>query len=398
MSVSNILFPATFRGISFIYTSGDVTGGRKTVIHEYPNKDTRFVEDMGLNQRTFSIQGLIRGSEALYLIEKELLENALDTPGIGILTLPYLGLIKCVCTGWNYNENLSSSGVAVYDMNFVESNEDVFPFPISNNTAIIANLLIQFYLLAAEDLNNSYKITFSKNTVAPAQKLNTLSDDLDHISQNTLALNTPNTNFRETLKNFRSNVYKITNQDGDIGTNTTDLIQKFDSLSLDGQTRFSASIKFFTFGDDESSSQGTTTEALENNKNQKLINGTINALSFVNLCDSAKDIEYGNEDDLNNTANIIDDAYDYLFSSDKLELSTEMIDAIDNMRNEIRIFFEQERLVVNKVLEVETATIPATVLAFQYYGDTSTYEEILSLNQIFNPAKISNTIKIVEEA
>jgi prophage DNA circulation protein len=66
------------------------------------------------------------------------------------------------------------------------------------------------------------------------------------------------------------------------------------------------------------------------------------------------------------------------------------------MRNEVRIFFEQERLIVNKILEVETNTIPATVLAFQYYGDTSTYDEILSLNQIFNPAKVSGTVKIVE--
>jgi prophage DNA circulation protein len=388
--------PATFRGISFLYISGDVNAGRKTVIHEYPNKDTRFVEDMGLNQRTFSIRGIITGDQPLYTVKNALLKNALDEPGIGILTHPTLGIIKCVCVGYTFTEDDTAIGITSYTMNFVESNEDKFPFPISDNTAIIANLLIQFYELAATDLNQQYSVIFPKNESFSANKLNTLADSLDKISKNTQALNTPNTDFRETLKNFRNNVHKISALDGEIGTNTSDLIQKFDSLSLDGSTRFIASSKFFRFGEDESLTQGTTAEVEERNRNQKLINGTINALSFINLCDSAKDIEYSNEDELNNAANIIDDAYDYLFNTDTLELTNEIIDSIDKMRNEVRIFFEQERLIVNKILEVETNTIPATVLAFQYYGDTSTYDEILSLNQIFNPAKVSGTVKIVE--
>ena len=61
MTILENLNVASFRGARFLIKSHSTSGGRKTVNHEYPNSDRRFVEDLGELQETFSIQGIIHG-------------------------------------------------------------------------------------------------------------------------------------------------------------------------------------------------------------------------------------------------------------------------------------------------------------------------------------------------
>ena len=52
MSLTNSeLFPCSFRGIPFLIERHTTKSGRKTVTHEFPNSDNRFVEDLGLQSR-----------------------------------------------------------------------------------------------------------------------------------------------------------------------------------------------------------------------------------------------------------------------------------------------------------------------------------------------------------
>lgn len=388
------LYPASFKGASFIFIGADINAGRKTVAHEYPNKDFRYVEDLGKNLRTFSIRAIIQGF--FYETNKKTLEDALNDEGIGILVHPFLGNINCVCTGYTVSEDLTSTGIANYTLNFLEAKTSRFPDASTDNISKIADLYRKLYDFIKDDLNGQYIAQFARNIYFSAQKLRDLTDTLNLIANTTKSLNTSSTEFRAQSNSFHRDAFKIASPNGDIGGNLSDFVSSFDSLSSDGQTRFDASSRLFGFGADDEFIDLPTTQIRQRNSNQKFINGSINALAFANQIDSAKDIDYATEDDLNDTAQILDENYDFLLNSESDNFSNQLLSDINELRNQMRIFFEQKRLVINKIVEITTKPIPATVLTYQYYGNVDDYEQILSLNNIFNPAVVDNGLKILE--
>ena len=394
MPLFDRLYPASFKGARFDFIEHTMNAGRKTVTHEFPNKDYRYIEDLGAMLPTFSINGIIK--DPFYEDKKATFEDALNDPGPGVLIHPFLGNLNCVSLNYTVNESLKNLGRAEYNINFAVAGESIYPTGSIDNTSKISALYYDVYDSSGDDLNNQYSTDYIRNITLAAEKLIDLASLLIGISSSIGAINTSNTDFKRQVDIFTKNSFKISSGNGDIGGNISDLLSKFDSLSLDGQTRFDANSRLLGFGQNDEFRNIRTAEIVQRNNNLKLINGTINALAFNNMIDSSKNISYRDEDQLNEVVDAIDKKYDFLLNNSTLKLSNTMLDNIYELRTQSRKFFEQQRLLVNKIIEIETNTIPMTVLAYQYYGSTDNYDELLSVNSIFNPARVSGTIKILE--
>ena len=59
------LKPASYRGVQFGVLSGSLRFGRRNAIHEYPFRDTPWVEDMGRAARRFTIVGFLVGDDVI---------------------------------------------------------------------------------------------------------------------------------------------------------------------------------------------------------------------------------------------------------------------------------------------------------------------------------------------
>ena len=80
MSILNQTQAASFKGAKFLLKDDRTEGGRKTVTHEYPNRDTREVEDLGKLQKRFSITGIIHdGKDGGYFSRRDALISALES-------------------------------------------------------------------------------------------------------------------------------------------------------------------------------------------------------------------------------------------------------------------------------------------------------------------------------
>lgn len=113
------LRPASFRGVLFFVETEEVSGGRKTVTHEYPLKDEAFVEDMGRKTRGFSLDGFVIGAN--YMSARDALIAALETEGPGALVLHYGGERKVACGAYRYRETADDGGMARFSMEFIET-------------------------------------------------------------------------------------------------------------------------------------------------------------------------------------------------------------------------------------------------------------------------------------
>lgn len=125
MSWRDRFLPASFRGIGFSIETADTSGGRRSVTHEYPNRDRPFVEDLGRRAREFQVEGFIVGED--YDRQRDALVEACEEEGPGTLVHPYRGTLQVVCTGITTREQVSEQRVVRVSMQFIEAGQARFP-------------------------------------------------------------------------------------------------------------------------------------------------------------------------------------------------------------------------------------------------------------------------------
>ena len=119
------LRPASFRGVPFNVTGGDISAGRRNEVHEYPKRDKPWVEDNGRATREISVSAVLVGAD--YIQQSKNLLAALETPGTGTLIHPWLGTLTVALREKGRISFDSALGKAVVELQFVEAGELDFP-------------------------------------------------------------------------------------------------------------------------------------------------------------------------------------------------------------------------------------------------------------------------------
>ncbi|MBK5146002.1 DNA circularization protein [Budviciaceae bacterium BWR-B9] len=129
---SEHLHPASFRGVPFAVQSGESVFGRRQAVHEYPFRDTVWVEDLGRSTRRITIRGFIVQSSQLYLshdviTQRDSLVAACEEKGPGTLVHPTLGEIEVSIPDNGLRITEGEAGrVFEFTLTFIESGLRVF--------------------------------------------------------------------------------------------------------------------------------------------------------------------------------------------------------------------------------------------------------------------------------
>lgn len=126
MSVlSEQLQPASFRGVPFEVEASGITVGRRTVVHEYPQRDRPYVEDMGRATRNITLQCFVVGSD--YLEQAQALMHELEEPGPGTLIHPWLGEMEVTISSVSELQFDQGLGVASVTITATEAGDLELP-------------------------------------------------------------------------------------------------------------------------------------------------------------------------------------------------------------------------------------------------------------------------------
>ncbi|MCO4171775.1 DNA circularization N-terminal domain-containing protein [Aeromonas veronii] len=137
MSRTDRLQPASFRGVAFKVDSDDLQVGRRTVLHEYPGRDTPSVEDMGRETREYAISAYLIGPD--FIAERDRLIEALEQAGPGELVSPWYGRMNVVVMGkQRISHSKADGGMCVVSFTFVESGEDEWPTSTPTGSSLLA--------------------------------------------------------------------------------------------------------------------------------------------------------------------------------------------------------------------------------------------------------------------
>jgi prophage DNA circulation protein len=114
------LAQASWRGVVFSVRSEDLpTGGRKTALHDFPNSNERFIEDLGEIPQRFTMTAFVHGLD--WLERAQALENALRTAGPGRLVMPTFGAFTVWALPYSKSASQTTVGEIEFSLEFATS-------------------------------------------------------------------------------------------------------------------------------------------------------------------------------------------------------------------------------------------------------------------------------------
>lgn len=143
----------SFRNATFIVPTDDLQFGRRTVVHEFPQRDTPYVEDIGRAARRFTVEVFVSGPE--FMAARDALIAELEKPGPGLLTHPFYGILNVTAVGEpRVRQSSREGGKATFTITFVEAGANIFPTAAADTSASVE--------AAADTATTSAEAAFAK--------------------------------------------------------------------------------------------------------------------------------------------------------------------------------------------------------------------------------------------
>ena len=162
----DVFLQASFRDVPFQVEAKKQQFGRNTILHEYPQRDLPYVEDMGLASHILNVQGFV-GGNANWKSERDALIAALNEPGPGILVHPWHGeLTVCAHGPIEVTHQGGASRYVSFVMNFVETDgENASPSVSPHSQGLASSQAETCFATASQSLDSAISLAGQASAV-----------------------------------------------------------------------------------------------------------------------------------------------------------------------------------------------------------------------------------------
>lgn len=168
MSFWDELQQASFRGVPFAVRGGSSLFGRRTTVHQYPNREKPFPEDMGRSAGEYRIAGFLVEDSLVYgggsvIAQRNAMKAAVEAPGPAILVHPTYGQLKVsvLDRSAEFVERMDRGRYFEFNLTVVEWADRIFPTSAQASTSLLSNLADALDLGAAADFVKSMTQTIN---------------------------------------------------------------------------------------------------------------------------------------------------------------------------------------------------------------------------------------------
>lgn len=161
------LQPGSFRGVPFSVKSASTQVGRRVALHEYPQRDDAYPEDLGQKADAFTVEAVIVGPD--YIKARDALIAALKQRGAGILVHPYYGQrTVTLVSPARISESPEEGGLARFSLDFVEAGENAEPSARQDTQAAVEAASDRALTAVADDFSKQYSLLGTPDFVESA--------------------------------------------------------------------------------------------------------------------------------------------------------------------------------------------------------------------------------------
>ena len=392
MSTQDLLQKASFRGAEFFVDSASTTGGRKTVTHEFPNTDRRYIQDMGLKQRSFTVDAIITGSGADYFSKRDALLNALETAGAGILVHPFYGQVSVVNDPYTLVEEISSIGRARISVIFHRADPNIFPESTGSNLSTVVNKAQAG--ISTSETATAKKFTAPKlasNIAHAAAKLNDFSNKVKSAAEKINQYSSSLAVIGTSIQKFKDDISSMMQTPAIMAANISAAFNSLLGIASTPKEALVVVQTLFSFGSTDAPVLPTTASLVERQANADALNNAVNVAALATAYSIVPTLTFNTLDDINDVNAILEAQYKALPNT----LDTDVYLAMEALRNEVRTFLDNAALTAWKIASIKSPEIPATVLSFMYYGNLTAADLLIALNATPEPSFLNGNTEIL---
>jgi len=386
---------ASYRGAAFLVEATSDEGGPRNIVHEFPGRQDAYAEPSGRFPNRFEIQAHLIGAD----FENRLLalEEALNQAGAGKLIHPHRGTKFCAVDGpYRVQRSTRELGMVRISVTFVEAGPAQEPRVTPDTSAnvksrvLTASAALQQRTFSVEGPDFLTRAATSilagpkgvTNAIAKVNnRVHSAFGLVDEVSR--------------TITNFAQEVGTLVRSPGDLAVRLQGLINAvlgaataagFDLSRGDKQrnrARVSAVMSYTaalgTFGDTLATVPTTTSTRQQQADTQAALVDLIETAGLLGAVNALTDIPLDNTDQAGDAFGTIRDLFDRIDDRGTLD------DASSQAMADVRAAFHRHlRGTVSELPQLgrytPPVTVPALVLAYRLYGDSTRDEEILERN------------------
>jgi prophage DNA circulation protein len=428
MARATNLLPASLDGVSFEVRSERLTtGGRRVVLHEYPNSSKRNVEDLGELPPRFSVMAFVHGPD--FLARADRLERVLREPGAKVLYMSTFGIKKLFTLPYRKDASQTSVGEIRFELEFAEGQAVSAPIKAPVTIETVYSLGDSSRDAINDGLAAVWDVPTSTPNVITAQFdleqfANTASNAVATAVNNIVDLQKQTESILKNSQTFVRDPQKLAEEfviTGGRGLWQTISVGLIDGKGLDtvmALTRFGAQLSLslsdikratldedFILTEQQSETQiptwpETTGERVQRNKNRiNLINaGRVSAL--VNAYEQAAANSYQTGSEVEAVRELLEAEHERLMKVDIespgiLQSDQAIRSAVEAVRNaSLSVLDDKEQSAYTLTVVRAETPVSAFVLSYQLYAERQKTSEDVTENAIMirelNPDQISD--------
>lgn len=386
MGYKDELRPGSFRGVKFFIEKSDKGTGRRAVLHEFPNRETPYTEDMGKVAETFEVTGHVLGDN--YLAAKRDLEDVFTRKGPGELIHPYYGLKIVQVGAVQISESSVEGAIAVFTAKFFEAGDNRFPRGTNDKGAILESNISNATTLIKKDFDDNFSIVgLPSYAVDSARDLVSLAQEtFDNTTSIIADTSEAAADLAYSTRNLIAEVNDLLQAPSKLSQRLLDSFALVEEVFENADDQTKALSTFFTFGSDQNLEDGLTPYRTQERNNQDKFINLMRRVSAVKAAGTAANTDFASFDDaLAKRVEITSVIESQIREDDDNDVYQALIDVNASLVDAL----PDEDSQLPRVQEVELDdTTPSLLLAYDLFEDADNEADIISRNKIRHPAFI----------
>jgi len=401
MTVIQQLHVAKLADFEFLVSTERSQSGKKIALHEYPNSDKRFAEELGVVPPVFEIEAIIHGD----LNRRLTFESILTETGTKTLSHPIYGIVEVMVGDYSVSSRNANIGEFRFNLTLYTTRQNLTITASNADTTQVSEKAKEVREAVGAAIVEQYKVPSTVDNIKDS--MSKVGDFLDELKDSANALkDTVSDNLASLNASINTYADKITEtimSDGQ--TVSTMFLSLIDStLNSVSDLSFLKDVweKLSSFGEDDSTIPENTVQRQEAADNRRLLNNVVQVISLVGQYESAVYSDIKTDDELIDVQKDISDFFDQIVNTaaeDKNTIASDqtVLSLLYELRNNSRQVFDELLQNVWRVVDLEKQRSTIFLTAYRYYGDIDNLDLLISLNPQVNNAGYNEEIKAVSK-
>lgn len=394
---------ASFENVQFLVETESVERGKKYTLHEYPNSDQRYAEELGTSPSIFSITAIVYGEDA---INRRLrLESALEKKGMGLLVHPIYGRVRVMALNFSVSSDQTTIGFFTFNIRFARSLENITATPATptaNELSGKANIARNAVNDALERVYAEPRSSFNYNQI-----IDTTQGVLDEVNDRVRVITDLSSkgasNFNRTYRAFTNGITRIVASAQEMRTNLTD----FYAAALDApvfvEQLGAAFDNLLEYPLTVPVSSPLTVEQSERKQSDLTVVEHMKITSLIGAYESKVHTDYTTDDELTADRKNLDTNYRSLLTDTNNQISEVELTSLANdpevrstmadLRVTARKIFDEKEKAVFRIVEINPGRGSMSLTCFRYYGSLDNLTKLTDLNPSISHANFYEIMK-----